>query len=136
MLLAIAFGFGLLQAAGAGNAAIDALLANQVKAWNSGDIPAFVHYYSDDCTFVGKQVLHGQSQLLARYQKRYSSKDAMGQLSFRNLQVQALNPQIAIAYGEWHIDRPVAAGGPVGGVFSLVLQQRYGAWRIVLDHTT
>ncbi len=115
---------------------ISAELSAQVEAWNRGDIPAFVQTYADNCTFVGKQILHGRSRLLARYQKSYASPAAMGKLSFSNLSVQPLDEHIAIATGEWHIDRPASAGGPVGGVFSLVWQFQNRHWRIMLDHTS
>jgi uncharacterized protein (TIGR02246 family) len=111
-------------------------LSAQLQAWNRGDITAFLETYAINCTFVGKQILHGRSQLLARYRKSYSSPQAMGTLSFSNLAIEALDNQIAIATGNWHIDRSAAAGGPVAGVFSLVWHLQNGRWRIVLDHTT
>jgi uncharacterized protein (TIGR02246 family) len=123
-------------AAADAKAGISNELAVQLQAWNRGDIPAFVETYASNCTFVGKQILHGRSQLLARYRNSYASPAAMGKLSFNNLDVQQLDDTIAIATGNWHIDRPASAGGPVGGVFSLVWQLRNRNWRIVLDHST
>jgi uncharacterized protein (TIGR02246 family) len=114
---------------------IEKVLTVQVQAWNRGDIPKFVTTYAEDCIFVGKQVLQGRSKLLARYQKTYSSPESIGRLTFQNLMVRQLDAQVATAIGEWHIDRPAASGGPTGGIFSLVLQLRNGAWEIVLDHT-
>ncbi len=111
-------------------------ISAQLQAWNRGDIPAFVETYADDCTFVGKSILHGRAQLLARYRKSYASPAAIGKLSFKNLSVRPLDEHVAITTGEWHIERPAAAGGPVGGIFSLVWQLQNGHWRIVLDHTT
>jgi uncharacterized protein (TIGR02246 family) len=111
-------------------------ISAQLEAWNRGDIPAFVETYAEDCTFVGKNILHGRAQLLARYRKSYASPAAMGKLSFSNLSIRPLDQQVAIATGQWHIDRPMSAGGPVGGIFSLVWQLRSDHWRIVLDHTT
>jgi uncharacterized protein (TIGR02246 family) len=114
---------------------VEKVLTAQVQAWNRGDIPKFVTTYAEDCIFVGKQVLQGRSKLLARYQKTYPSRESMGRLTFQNLTVHLLDKQIATAVGEWHINRPAASGGPTGGIFSLVLQLRNGAWQIVLDHT-
>ena len=111
-------------------------LTMQLLSWNRGDIPGFVETYAPNCIFVGKQVLHGRSQLLARYRTSYKSPAAMGKLSFANLVVEPLDDKIAIATGNWHIDRPASAGGPVGGIFSLVWQLQNGDWRIVLDHST
>jgi uncharacterized protein (TIGR02246 family) len=117
------------------SASIDKVLTAQVQAWNGGDIPKFVTTYAEDCIFVGKQVLQGRSKLLARYKKTYPSPESMGRLTFQNLTVRQLDEQVATAIGEWHIDRPAASGGRTGGIFSLVLQLRNGAWQIVLDHT-
>jgi uncharacterized protein (TIGR02246 family) len=114
---------------------IEKVLTAQVQAWNRGDIPKFVTTYAEDCIFVGKQVLQGRSKLLARYQKTYPSPESMGRLTFQNLTVRQLDERVATAIGEWHIDRPAASGGATGGIFSLVLQLRNGAWQIVLDHT-
>jgi uncharacterized protein (TIGR02246 family) len=125
----------LLPAADADSAIREALEA-QVAAWNRGDIPAFVSTYAADCTFVGKQILQGREQLLARYKKVYPSADAMGKLTFNELNVRPLGKQTAVATGEWHLDRTWAGGGPVGGVFSLVWRLESGHWVIILDHTS
>ncbi len=125
----------LLNAADA-ETGIKAALNTQVEAWNRGDIPTFVDTYAEDCTFVSKHVLEGRAQLLARYKTQYPTPDAMGKLTFGNLHVKLLDKRIAIATGEWHLDRPKEGGGPVGGIFSLVFRFEHGAWRIVLDHTT
>jgi len=116
---------------------IKAALNTQVDAWNRGDIPTFVDTYADDCTFVGKQtVVHGHEQLIARYKKQYPTSDAMGKLSFSNLQIKQLDRSIAVVTGEFHLERSTAGGGPVGGIFSLVFRLDHGSWRIVLDHTS
>jgi uncharacterized protein (TIGR02246 family) len=78
---------------------IENVLTAQVQAWNDGDIPKFVTTYSEDCIFVGKQMLHGRSQLLARYRKRYPSPESMGRLTFQNLAVRQLDCQVAAAIG-------------------------------------
>lgn len=116
--------------------AIRNLLNVQLQAWNRGDVAKFVTTYAEDCTFVGKQILHGRSTVLARYQKAYPTPEAMGKLSYQNLGVHQLDDHFAIATGEWHLDRAANAGGPIGGVFSLVLQLHAGTWQIVLDHTS
>ena len=108
----------------------------QVQAWNAGNIPEFIQSYADDCVFVGKEMLQGKAALQQRYEKAYPSHAAMGTLTFANLAVRQLDQRVAIVTGEWHLDRNKTAGGPVGGIFSLVWQLRGGKWRIVLDHTT
>lgn len=119
-----------------GEARIRDVLAVQVKAWNRGDIPAFVQTYAPNCTFVGTEVIHGRNAVRERYRKRYPSPTAMGHLSFAQINVQQLDPATAIVYGTWRLDRGPAGGGSIGGVFSLVLRSMDGAWQIVLDHTS
>ena len=116
--------------------AIRNVLNVQLTAWNRGDVAQFVTTYSDDCTFVGKQILHGRSSVLARYREAYPSPEAMGKLAFKNLDVRQLDRQFAIVTGEWHLERGATGGGPIGGVFSLVLQLRGGSWQIILDHSS
>ncbi len=123
---------------GAGDAQsqIKAVLNAQVDAWNRGDIPAFIASYASDCVFVGKQVAHGRAQLQARYQKTYPTRDAMGRLSFSNLDVRLLAPDVAIVTGEWRLARSSAGGNGVGGLFSLVFHRQDNGWKIALDHTS
>ncbi len=92
--------------------------------------------YAETCTFVGKNILHGKSQLQARYERQYPSADAMGKLSFQNIAIRPLDDRVSIVTGEWHLERSEAGGGSVGGVFSLVFEIEKGFWRIVLDHTS
>jgi uncharacterized protein (TIGR02246 family) len=128
--------FPALLPAASADADIREALEAQVAAWNRGDIPAFVSTYAADCTFVGKQILQGREQLLARYKRVYPSADAMGKLTFNGLNVRLLGKQTAVVTGEWHLERAWAGGGPVGGVFSLVWRLEGGHWLIVLDHTS
>jgi len=115
---------------------IKAVLTTQVHAWNKGDIPTFVTTYTEDCIFVGKPILQGRAQLLARYQKRYPTPDAMGHLTFSNLAVHILDKDVAMVTADWHLDRNTAGGGPIGGYFSLVLHRQKVQWKIALDHTS
>jgi uncharacterized protein (TIGR02246 family) len=117
--------------------AIEHILHEQVNAWNRGDLSAFVEYYAEQCTLVGKEIsVVTRAQVLSHYQKKYSSRAAMGQLTFSNLTINSLGDQATIVTGNWHLDRDAAEGGPTGGVFSLVLKLNGGKWKIVLDHTS
>jgi uncharacterized protein (TIGR02246 family) len=122
--------------AGDATAEIKGVLNVQVQAWNRGDIPAFVETYADDCVFVGKAIAHGKAQLLARYQRNYPTREAMGHLAFAALEVRLLSPDVAIVTGEWRIERTGGENKGVGGVFSVVFQRKAGQWLIALDHTS
>jgi len=107
-LLMILTPFLLLRAADPAEDAIRGILDRQQAAWNLGDMPKFVADYHDapDTTFVGSEVTRGGRQLiLERYQRRYSSRAAMGRLVFSAIEVRMLSPEFAIATGQYHLDR-------------------------------
>ncbi len=118
------------------DSAIRSMLSKQVAAWNRGDLDAFAAFYADDCTYVGKQVVHGRNKVVESYRRKYADRAAMGQLTFSHLEIDKFDMHSAIVLGEFHLDRPAAAGGPANGVFSLVLRQRNSLWSIILDHTS
>lgn len=117
-------------------AAIRRVLSSQVEAWNRGDLAAFVQGYAEDCVFVGSSLVTGRSAVLARYQKRYGSKEAMGRLSFGELQVRLIDSQVGIVLGRFALERSTEGGGAASGIFSLVFRLNAGRWEIVLDHTS
>ena len=112
------------------------VLTTQVEAWNKGKVEEFMSSYAENCTFMGKEVLHSRDKVLARYRKVYPTAGAMGKLSFSDLDVRELGEHVAIATGRWHLDRSSKEGGEAGGYFSLVLKDIDDDWQIVLDHTT
>lgn len=114
---------------------IKVVLNTQVEAWNRGDLATFVSTYAKDCTFVGKQATEGSAQLLLHYQRAYPTPAAMGHLTFSKMAIHLLDEQVATVTAFWHLDRSEAAGGPTGGIFSLVLQRKKRVWKIALDHT-
>ena len=123
------------SARAASSSSVREIIERQVGAWNTGDLKTFVQTYAEDAVFVGKPVLHGRKALLSRYESRYPSRAAMGRLSLRITESNQLDANVATVIGEWHLTRPRATGGDVGGIYSLVLLKRNGEWKIVLDHT-
>lgn len=118
--------------------AIRQVLVDQQNAWNRGDITAFMHGYDDSpqTTFIGKTIQHGYAMILARYQRTYASREAMGHLDFSNLQIRMLGQDHAVATGRFHLTRSQSAGGDASGVFSLVFEKEPSGWKIILDHTS
>jgi len=115
---------------------LERILAQQVKAWNDGDIDTFMEYYwkSDHLTFSsGGRITRGWTKTKQGYQKRYPTREKMGQLSFGALEVQRLGDHAALVLGRWDLQRESA---PIGGNFTLVFQAIGGAWVIVHDHTS
>jgi uncharacterized protein (TIGR02246 family) len=112
------------------------VLANQVDAWNKGDLESFIQGYAENCTFMGSQIVRSREKVLARYRKVYPTSAKMGKLTFSNLDVREIGEKVAIVTGNWHLTRAMQAGGEAGGYFSLVFRDMDDEWKIVLDHTS
>ena len=118
------------------HAAIAAILDMQQKAWNHGDVDAFLqgYWHSPELTFSGSSgIARGWDSVLTRYKRNYPDRAAMGQLDFSSLEFRFLGADAALVLGHWHLTR---AQGNVGGIFSLVWQRFPEGWRIVHDHTS
>lgn len=114
------------------------VLADQQNAWNNGDIVTFMRGYDDSptTTFIGKTLERGYAPILARYQRNYASRDAMGILKFSDTTVRMLGPEHAVVTGHFQLTRAKTGGGDVSGIFSLVFEKETDGWKIILDHTT
>lgn len=120
---------------------IESLLADQVEAWNRGDVEAFLAGYwdSSELRFAsGDSVQRGWQQTLERYRQRYPDRAAMGTLRFDELDIRVLARDWALVFGRWQLERE---NDRPGGLFTLVLQYREdliegAGWRIVHDHTS
>jgi beta-aspartyl-peptidase (threonine type) len=139
LLLALVAAAPLARAAEADDtAAVHALLAAQVAAWNRGDLESFMSGYwrSPELMFCsGANVTKGWDATLERYRKRYQAEGReMGTLRFEALEVQLLGKDAAFARGEYHLK--MKDGQEPHGRFTLVLRRIGGDWRIVHDHTS
>jgi ketosteroid isomerase-like protein len=113
-----------------------AVLTAQQNDWNKGDIRGFMAGYwnSSTLTFAGTGgFTRGWQPVMARYEKNYADKAAMGTLDFSELEIRQLWPDAALVLGKWHLQRQA---GDVGGIFTLVFQKFPEGWRIIHDHTT
>lgn len=118
------------------SAQISAVLRAQQDAWNRGDVRAFMvgYWNSPDVTFSGSSgITRGWQAVLARYEQRYSTRAAMGQLDFSDLEIRCLGSASAMVLGKWHL---TLATGDLGGVFTLVFQRFPDGWKIIHDHTS
>jgi uncharacterized protein (TIGR02246 family) len=133
-----AFLFAVTACAATPEQSIRAVLDAQMAAWNRGDLVHFVEGYLDspDTLFIGHSIARGRAQLLERYQKAYSNPDAMGTLSFTDLEVHLLSPKYANVVGHFHLKRTAAGGGDSEGVFTLLFQKTPKGWKIIQDHTS
>ena len=116
--------------------AIRAVMDEQIKTWNSGNIDAFMQTYwkSDSLLFVGsKGPTYGWQTTLEGYKKRYPDTITMGKLDFEILQIKPLSAEYSFVLGKWHLKRTI---GDAGGYFTLLFRKINGNWLIVADHTS
>src|SRR6266850_2165704 len=79
---------------------IHAMLRNSEAVWNRGDLVAFAADYEDspETTFVGNEVVRGGTNaILGRYRRRYPNREAMGTLTFSEIDVRPLAAGFALA---------------------------------------
>jgi uncharacterized protein (TIGR02246 family) len=121
----------------ASETAIHHLMDQQAADWNRGDVDAFMKAYEDapTTTFVGKTVEYGYATIRERYKRIYPTPEGMGKLTFSHLAIRLLEPNYAVATGNFHLERTTAGGGNADGIFSLVLKKDPQGWKIILDHS-
>jgi beta-aspartyl-peptidase (threonine type) len=119
-------------------ASIRGLLDSQVACWNRGDLEGFMRTYwnSPDLVFQsGGDRTRGWQTVFDRYHKRYrAAGQKMGTLSFSEIELELLAPEVALAKGRWKLDLP--DGTHPAGLYTLILRKRPEGWRIVHDHTS
>ncbi|MHB8485833.1 MAG: YybH family protein [Candidatus Acidiferrales bacterium] len=120
--------------------AIKSVLAQQVAAWNRGDIPAFMDGYwkSDDLEFVNAAgIFQGWQDVLKRYEHSYPDRAAMGHLTFSGVEIHALCPDAGFVVGHFRLDREKdGQKDHPEGVFTLIFRKFPAGWKIINDHTT
>jgi uncharacterized protein (TIGR02246 family) len=117
--------------------AIRAVLDDQVRAWNAGDVRGFMAGYAgtDSLMFISNgQRRTGWQDALYAYVRNYPDRASMGTLSFEDLDIDVLAPDAALVTGLYRLRR--ANDEPIG-LFTLVFREdAAGRWRIVHDHTS
>ena len=115
---------------------IKSILLQQQKAWNSGNIDAFMTSYwrSPKLQFGGANgVTKGWQQTLEGYKKRYPTRDAMGKLTFKVKDLTRHSKKVISLTGSWDLERKQDSPG---GHFILIWRKIKGQWLIVADHTS
>jgi hypothetical protein len=116
--------------------AIREILDQQTKAWNRGDITAFMQGYwqNDSLMFIGKSGINwGWTKTLENYKRAYPDTTAMGKLSFDVILVKKLSPEYYYIVGKWFLTRRI---GDLGGYYNLLFRKINGRWFIVADHSS
>jgi len=119
--------------------AVRTLLKESEQAWNRGDLTAFASYYEDsaETTYVGREVTRGGTKaILDRYHKAYPTAEAMGILTFSEIEVRPLAEGVALAMGRYQLKRTAVGGGDAAGRFTLILRRTPSGWKIIHDHSS
>ena len=115
---------------------IMAVLDDQVRYWNQGDIEKYMKGYncSDSLRFAsGGKVSYGWETTLERYKKGYPNKSAMGVLTFSDIDMTIIARDAALVFGKWELQKE---NENPWGLFTLILRKTKDGWRIVHDHTS
>jgi uncharacterized protein (TIGR02246 family) len=118
---------------------VERAMRESEAAWNRGDLPAFASYYDDSpaTTFIGREVTRGGVQaILERYRRGYPTREAMGTLTFSELEVRPLAEGVALMTGRFALKRTAAGGGDASGRFTLIWKRTPAGWKIIHDHTS
>ena len=118
------------------DAAVKAVIADQVAAWNRGDVAAFCSAYAEDASFLSPSgYTHGRLAVIERYQRRYPDRATMGSLTIEPLETRVLPPagkaETVTLAGRWTL--AYANKPSVTGLTLLVFRPRGNSWEIVQD---
>lgn len=108
----------------------------QVAAWNEGDIDGFMRGYwnSDELEFRSStRTNKGWQATRDGYKAKYDTREKMGTLEFRTLNVSPSGAREAVVTGEYVLHRKSSA--PDSGSFELLFRKIDGHWLIVRDET-
>lgn len=113
-----------------------ATLTRQAEDWNRGDLEAFTAVYADDAVFLSPSGVHrGRAEVLARYQRRYPDRAAMGRLSFEVIETRVSDDASLVTLAaHWHLAYPQEGEREAAsGLTLLVLRRDPNGWQIVQD---
>ena len=103
--------------------------------WSRGDLKAYLDIYwkSDELQFIGpKGLIYGYDNVYELYSKRYTSKEEMGTLSLKILDIKYLSKHLYSVTGTYFITRKKMDST---GIYSLVFKKIEDKWVVVSDHT-
>ncbi len=117
--------------------AIEEVMRKQEFAWSQGNIEEFMKGYwnSEKLSFGGSRgFTFGYDKVQSNYKKGYPTKEIMGKLSFKIIDIVPVSNDAAYVLGQYHLE--VKDDSNPSGYFTLVFRKIDGAWKIVTDHTS
>lgn len=115
--------------------AILELMREEERAWNSGNIEAYVDLYAaHDSTrmIYSSGAVYGKDSILAFY-KKYWPKERMGQLTLDGERLERLSDEYYYVSGYFHVRYP--DGKSINGRFSGLMKKIKGKWYLYTDHS-
>jgi uncharacterized protein (TIGR02246 family) len=115
--------------------AILELMREEERAWNSGNIEAYVDLYAaHDSTrmIYSSGAVYGKDSILAFY-KKYWPKERMGQLTLDGERLERLSDEYYYVSGFFHVRYP--DGKSINGRFSGLMKKIKGKWYLYTDHS-
>lgn len=126
------------KTANAPRQAIQAVLDDSARGWNTGDLDRFMACYERGAatTYVSSgKVVIGFDAIRATYGARFAGgKGTMGTLSLAIIGLRAIGTDHAYVIGRFHL-RGLNAGTDIEGLTTLLFRRSGGTWRIVADHS-
>ena len=107
---------------------IISVIEKQEKAWNDGDINAFMQGYlkSENLVFNGSSgPFYGWNSVRDRYLNSYPTKEKMGQLKFKILNISSVSENVAQLLGQFFLYYP---DKELSGYFSLIWLKNENGW--------
>jgi uncharacterized protein (TIGR02246 family) len=116
---------------------IAAMMQESARAWTRGDLDGFMDSYEDasSITYVTPRgVVHGRAAIRDLYAPRFVPGAMHDALSFENMEVDLLAPDVANVIAFYRLTRgdSTTARGPT----TVVMRRRDGRWRIIHDHSS
>jgi uncharacterized protein (TIGR02246 family) len=112
-------------------------MRQEEKVWNAGDLNGYVELYLPEAEtrfLTKKGVVKGKADILAYYEKYYSPKEKMGQLTLKHDSIEIINKSTAYTTGFFtviHND-----GKKQEGRFSGLMKKKKGKWYMYTDHSS
>ncbi|WP_373517964.1 DUF4440 domain-containing protein [Pricia sp.] len=113
--------------------AIQALMAEQEKAWSNYDLKGFMEGYwqSDSLTYYsGGRVTKGWQTTLDNYKKGYPTQKDTGTLNFKIDAITQITEDAYYVMGQYFL---TLEAGDRNGTFMIIFKRIEGKWKIVAD---
>lgn len=122
-------------------AAVRAVAVQQADAWNRHDAAAYSALFTPDCDVVNivGWWWKSRAEMQEKLARAFSFVLARSTLTFTDVQVKFLAPDIAIAHARWKMTGAEALPDmppPGTGIQTLVMTKHAGQWRIAVFQNT